>query len=612
MKNLIQNRITAAGWRGLLRSNIFRMGLLAAFVSLVLFKIALPLFVSTASVKTNMENALSFWTGGRASISGDPTISFWPHPQLTLHDVEIVSEGDTPQLMAKADAITADFDVLAALRGTPVFYDFRLLAPSFRIEKRKDGTLNWRKVGWMANAVQNTPDPVLQQDAPIGDVAIENGTLDILDQSTGSRYRVTDISGVIAWPTPSDRIRADLSAVVNGEIVNWAFGCDEPLSFFSGLSTPISTALTSAPVNFSFEGAGSLSATAFFSGQSSLSVPSISALLRWYGVDAAQATTLGAISIDATMSAGGEAVKLDNLTLTIDGANATGVLDIALPAGHLPRIGGTLAFDRLDLNALIDAASPMPSTPGEITGAIAPDFLNWLRLDLRLSAQQANLGPLVLTDLAAGAMADGGRASFDIGDSGYAGGSLSGRIAITEQQLYGGGQLALSLKGADLGPIVSQLGLQGPLPIGRGDLSLDLSSDRLISATTLGDMSGRIRIAVNDGTLVNFNETTFEALVAKDAFFNLSDVAAGAFSFSTADIEATLKNGVADLTRADIVGREKILSLTGRVPYRTGSLALAGILKPADTQASTLPLRFFVGGSWPNAAISPLSVLIRP
>jgi AsmA protein len=614
MKNLAQNRIATAGLRRFLRSTLFRLALLSAFLFLVLFKVALPLFVSTASVKTNMEDALSSWTGGRASISGDPTISFWPRPQLTLHDVTIVSDGATPHLMAKADAITADFDVLAALRGTPIFYDFRLLAPVFRIERREDGALNWRRTGWMADAMKARPDrkPVLAQDVPIGDIAIENGTLDMIDQKSGRTHRVTDINGIVTWPTPAEQIRIDLSAVIKGEVVNWTFACDEPLSFLSGLSTPVETTLTSAPLNFTFDGAGSLSSSAFFSGQSSLSAPSVSALLRWYGVDIGDSAALGSVSLDASVTVGSKTVKLDNLALGIEGANATGVLDIALPADRLPRIGGTLAFDRLNLDTLFLALSPTPTPSGGIARAIDTDFLEWLRLDLRLSARQAKLGPVTLTDLAAGVMAGDGRASFDIGDSGYSGGSLSGRVAISEQWINGGGQLALSLKNADLGVAASQFGLQGPLPLGRGNLSLDLSTDKPMWAMTLADLSGRIRLAVNEGTLVNFNETTFETLVAKDAFFSLSEVAAGAYSFSTADIEATLKEGVADLTRAEIVGEDKVLSLSGRIPYRTGSLALAGILKPADAQDTALPLRFFVGGSWPNAVISPLAVLIRP
>ncbi|WEZ84354.1 AsmA family protein [Rhizobium sp. 32-5/1] len=219
MRNLAKNRITIAGLRRLLRSTLFRLALLSAIVFLVLFKVALPQFVSTASVKTNMENALSSWTGGRASISGDPTISFWPRPQLTLHDVTIVSDGANPQLMARADAITADFDVLAALRGIPVFYDFRLLAPVFRIERLKDDALNWRRAGWMADAMRSKPDhaPVLTREVPIGDIAIENGALDIIDNMSGSVRRIANISGMVTWPTPSEQVRIDLSAMVKGK-----------------------------------------------------------------------------------------------------------------------------------------------------------------------------------------------------------------------------------------------------------------------------------------------------------------------------------------------------------------------------------------------------------
>ena len=41
-----------------------------------------------------------------------------------------------------------------------------------------------------------------------------------------------------------------------------------------------------------------------------------------------------------------------------------------------------------------------------------------------------------------------------------------------------------------------------------------------------------------------------------------------------------------------------------------GSLALAGAIRPDDPTLP--PVRFFVGGSWPNAIISPLATIPAP
>jgi AsmA protein len=48
------------------------------------------------------------------------------------------------------------------------------------------------------------------------------------------------------------------------------------------------------------------------------------------------------------------------------------------------------------------------------------------------------------------------------------------------------------------------------------------------------------------------------------------------------------------------------------IPYRTGSVALAGTLADRPQAGATTvkpPISFFVGGSWPEPVISPISIL---
>ncbi|WP_349437318.1 AsmA family protein [Pararhizobium sp. A13] len=581
---------------------------ISALVLTVLFKVALPLFVSTASVKLNMERALSSWTGARASIVGDPDIRFWPHPALTLHTVTFEG-GDTasPELLAKADAIAAGFDLLAALRGTPVFYDFRLLNPVFKIERRIDGSLNWRRAGWMADAVANASSttPSSARNTPIGDIEIENGTLELSDRITASVYRVSNVSGSIQWPAPAARISASLSALMNGERVEWSFVCDEPMRLLSGQNSAIQTSFASAPLSFSFDGTGNASIHPFASGQLQLTANSLPTLMSWHGAVTPLAPSTGTISIDTSVTMSAETLKMDNLSLSLNGTSATGVLDVAWRKQRSPRIDGTLAFERLDLTSLL--ASFWPAHPAsKSTGAPDMSLLKRINLDLRLSAQEASYGAIVFTDIAAGVIANNGRASLDIGDGIYSGGSFSGRIALAKDGVDGG-QLQFSLKNADLTPVAVGLGLQGPLPLGRGVLSVDLATTEPLPAMTMGGVSGEIRYSAANGSLTQFNGPEFERLTAQGGFFNINQAGDGSFAFTTADIIAKLRGGVAELTKADIRGEGRTLSLAGLIPYRSGSLALAGAIRPDDTTLP--PVRFFVGGSWPNAIISPLTTI---
>ncbi|WP_438750122.1 AsmA family protein [Pararhizobium sp. O133] len=598
-----------AGFRVLLGSRTFAILVAGVFVAIVLFKVALPLFVSTASVKTNMERALSSWTGARASISGDPEISFWPHPVLTLRNVTFEGgETDTPHQLATADAIAAGFDILAALRGTPVFYDFHLVNPAFTVERRTDGSFNWRRAGWMADAVANasSASPSTVRNIPIGDITIDNGSLDLIDRMTDSAYRVKNISGSVQWQTPTARMSASLSALMNGQKVEWSLICDEPLMLLSGHNSAIQTSFTSTPLSFAFDGTGNGSDNPFVSGQLQLSARSVPTVLAWRDAQALPGSTAEALAIDTSMTMSGGTMKMDNLSLSLGGDSATGVLDIAWFHRNGPRVDGTLAFDRIDLTSLV--ASVLPLQTGSGMAGKLPDvgFLKQIGFDLRLSAQEAAYGPVALTDIAAGIMAENGRLSIDIGDATYSGGSLSGRLALAGNGADGG-QLQASLQNADLGALAAGFGLGGPLPLGRGLLSVDLSTKQPLSAITLSGVSGEVRYQARDGVLTNFNAPEFERLASARDFFPASQASDGSFAFTTAEIVATLKRGEAELVKADIRGDGKTLSFAGVVPYHSGGLALAGAIRPDDTTLK--PVRFFIGGSWPNPVISPLSAI---
>ena len=80
-------------------------------------------------------------------------------------------------------------------------------------------------------------------------------------------------------------------------------------------------------------------------------------------------------------------------------------------------------------------------------------------------------------------------------------------------------------------------------------------------------------------------------------------------------------SGQAEITRGEVRGEREMVSLTGIIPYVRGSLALAGVLgpippnegsEPSVALRSLPPLRFFVGGSWPEPVISPVVETTEP
>lgn len=597
-----------------LRSKHLVRAILIVLVAVASVRIAFPFLVQTETVERGIEQTLEDWTGAEVHVGKDAEFTFWPYPRVTLGDVRIL-DGKTGEL-ASIEAISATFDLLGAVRGQPAFSDFDLFRPAIHIGRNADGIFNWRHSGWLMQAIDATAKTPEGQSAAnfteerIGTISVREGILDIM-RGEGGSYRITGVNGSITWPALRQRLDLSLSGVFNGETTRWTFSCDQPLSLLAGRDATIRTNFSADPTTVNFEGTANLSDNAFAAGALQLSTPSLDRLLAWQGKDIPAVGNIGQISVEANVATSGYSAKLENVRLALDNAKASGVLDIGMPPEGVPQVGGTLAFDRIDLHAFLTAFSPLPDTD-QNAPTIDTAFIHQFGMDLRLSAKTADFAPFSLQDLAAGMRIENGRASFDVGDSTFMNGRMTGRIALAENGFRGGGQLQVSLTGVDIGGIVGTLALPGPLPSGIGSADFELSTERPLWATTVSDMSGRFRLRMGSGTLTHFNSQAFAEHAARNTFFNVSDAANGSFDFVRADVEARLNRGLAELTKAEIEGNEKLLTLSGLIPYRTGSLALAGTLadRPqAGTSAANPSISFFVGGSWPEPVISPASIL---
>ena len=76
-----------------------------------------------------------------------------------------------------------------------------------------------------------------------------------------------------------------------------------------------------------------------------------------------------------------------------------------------------------------------------------------------------------------------------------------------------------------------------------------------------------------------------------------------------AEIRATLAEGAARIEKAEARIGERVLALSGVIPYVGGGLALSGAVARPDTasgDATTAEASFFVGGSWSAPFVSPI------
>ncbi|OCW56854.1 AsmA family protein [Hoeflea olei] len=595
---------------------------------------SLPLAVSSDVVRDRLERDIGAWAGHAVTLGNAPSIDYWPTPTIKLDMVEIrpatFTEGDP---ILRADSIVANFNLFSAVLGAPSFSQFKLIRPTFNVELYPDSTSNWSSAsGELAQGVaaavaqdlaaqSGTAAPAtatIPDSAALGTVTIEDGTLRWIRDPGAAAEKLTAINGTLAWTAPTAVARANLTAIFRGEQIAVTGSTAAPLLLLGQRSAPVEFKISAAPLNVGFAGSASLGANPFVSGALSLKSASARRALEWSGADIKPGEALGALELSAKLTAESAKAKLDDLIVMIDRNRGIGVLDIALREDEPPLVAGTLAFNSLDVVSFLQAFTPLPASGADIASTIDTRFLREIGLDLRLSAQSASLGAVVLSNLAAAARVEEGRANFDIGDATAYGGSVMGRMALSEKGVEGGVKVQLSARRIDFGNLYDAIGMTGPLPRGVGSLDVEVTSPYPTWATALSDLTGKLDLSIGRGVVPGLDLKKFRDLAKTERFFDLSQLGTGgSFPFQSAHFEATIAAGEADLKTAELIGPDQMVSLSGVVPYSRSSLAIAGVLaqrpppgaddQPAQKEPATNALRFFVGGSWPRPVISPVT-----
>ena len=189
----VTDRLPRPVRRGL---RVVLLALLVVILLFGLFRAAAPFLVQTAVVRTGIERAIAQWTGHDVTIEGSPTIIFWPQPRIEVDRVTVSKASpDGVRLLSRTRKLSAEFSLYQALRGRAVFEDFRLIEPEIFVTRDEEGRLDWAEDGLLSEATRNVAasgpqrvlDPML--DRRVGDIAVENGRIEIEDAKSGRAGR---------------------------------------------------------------------------------------------------------------------------------------------------------------------------------------------------------------------------------------------------------------------------------------------------------------------------------------------------------------------------------------------------------------------------------------
>ncbi|WP_011579515.1 MULTISPECIES: AsmA family protein [Chelativorans] len=571
---------------------------------IVLVVAVLPLIASTRIVRNSIAYQMSAWSGYHVRLDETPEINVWPL-QAVLHDVTLLdSEGSNGQTVLDAERIDIDLSALAALRGDIVFTRMRLIRPVLRVRQRGDELQPISPQGWgkvpqsveaakqAVSAAPRNPDTAFLPNDSFGKIEFEEGRI-VAEDGQNQSDIVTSFSGTLDWPALNRQASLSATGIWHGESISLTASIAEPLILFGGGNTAVSLSLKAPPANLSFEGMASRSENGFVDGDFTLSAPSLSRLVEWTHSRMPLASRIGPFSISARMLGNPKRLKFEQAALTLDKSAAEGLLDVTFDSSR-PTVAGTLAFDTLNLRALLDAFNPL-STGNEEQKE--PGAQTELDFDLRVSAASATYDNAVLTDVAAAAMVREDLAAFDISDASAFGGTLQFGLRRSN-----GDNVDISMTGEEIniGEMAAAFGYQRLMPQATGDFSLILKGTGQRIETVLQSADGSVSANLGAGSVPGLSIDAFLTRSEAGNFFPMAALEEGMLRTESIKMKATVSKGVMQINDAEAKSGPYTIGINGFVPLAGRGLALYGTLAAPENTDERLksPLSFFVGGNW--------------
>jgi AsmA protein len=592
-------------------------------LSSVLLRIAAPHLISSSLVRSAIGSAVSGWTGHEVTIDGPPVITFWPEPRVTLTDISVhKSQGADAQLLAEVDELSASFGFYTAIRGQPQFSEFRFVRPRIRIERDKDGKLDWSNEGRLTAAVRDAHrnetgtqeiDPSL--DAAVDSVQVVDGEVTLVDEASGREFLAQGLQADIDWAKLSSPLGAKASLSFEGRPLTLQIQTNSPLLLIGGEVADVALGLEVKGLSGHFQGKANLMKAEIGDGSLELNSADVPAFAAFSGLRLAGSEDWQTAGLKTNLVTTANELRFEDLSFQVNSTSGDGFLALTHPPQARPNLSGTLALERLDLAGLLRS---LEIDIGNKAEARLPSVIDWVDFDVTVSAGTATFAPFELSGLGASLIGKGDSLKLVIGDAAFLGGSLSARFSRPDAAADQDADLSLSLEDINVERLIDGLQLDGTLPTGRGSIHL---AARLPNGGPDGNfvqnieaMSGTLRFRADDGVLRNFDADGLRAMAKGHAYFQLSAAGDEDFAFNQLDLTARFDHGSADIEKAEISGSRDTLTLSGIAPFTRQALALRAELMPnGDPDADEGgPLSFFIGGVWTDPVISPVPTVPPP
>lgn len=523
--------------------------LLLVVVGAAIF-LLLPALVSTDAIRIRLAQDLSAWTGYNVQLREAPHLGIFPYPRASLSGVTLTPMSDDSAPLMDAARIDVDLSLFDALLGRISFSQTRIINPHFIMEEPIKTVADFfdtisRSQGSFGSAVReakeiveknpDSPDTTHLLNQPFGRIIIENGELLYRKSLGGMAEKITALNAVLEWPESTSFASFRANAHWHGEATDLRIDAMQALLLLSGGKSEVRASVNSRRGGITFEGTGRLAENYLFNGRLLARSPGWNQTLNWLGYHQVLGEGLKVPVVwESDFSAQPGHMQLNNIFFKLGNDSARGALAASFQDG-IPVIAGSLAFDGLNLNTLIETFFP----DEEKNEYLDLSVLDRIGLDIRMSAPEAKLGNINMNNLAAAIQIRNGRGIFDLGNANAFGGSIQSNIQINRENEKAAIEGRVSGSSIDVQSVAQSFGYPSFVEAKTGFI-LTMHAPFSRWSQVISKMVGQLTLNMASGRLTGYDVNAIRTAITATAKADIAPSADAATIFDKWDIDAKI------------------------------------------------------------------------
>ncbi|MFK7901454.1 MAG: AsmA family protein, partial [Nitratireductor sp.] len=479
---------------------------------------ALPLVISSESVKTSLLAHAQKITGREMQFTGNPQVSFRPFLGIEINNVvfhdQFGPDGSKPLL--QMPKLKGKLSLTAALTGQVEMSEFQFVRPLFNLKKFSTGQTSWHfpegkvwdSLAQMQQLISNQkPGEAIDMSQlralDIGSFSILDGVLEYENEINGSVETFTNLNASSNWNTTNSAWTFSGSTIWRGDLMEFQSSVSTPLMLMAGGVSDIEFDVKSEPINLEYTGKINNQSNLYFDGEVALTSPSLRRVLNLLGNELEPSTSLGQFSLAGMLTGTLNEMKIQDSNISINADEANGNVSYRLNDDGKMRLNGTLAFAEINLAPYIGEGSDSEAVVG--SGLSSLHQLDQLEMDLRISSEEVVFNKSVFTNFAGGLITKAGKLTLDIGNTDFAEGTMVGSISAEriDNELEFATNINLSeINTAQLMPSEFETQIW---PMAKGNIDLMLKSSGKNSTELTRNLTGDLEISLQEGELDGVN-----------------------------------------------------------------------------------------------------------